>query len=186
MSYVAKRVIQALVEGTDLKLGCIRDEWRVVVANKEVRYRGAKLFTYGTSLFDSNDHYLSVWAEAKDMSDPFVIHLINAALAHEGYTNLEASTKDGKLIINNGLWEDEFVVEGRGMSMSLLQSYMVEPNYVRWHKEEGKSTWLLNHYEEHQKYQNLRGFCMTYGLSEQQALYGFKVAEEHLASIAAQ
>lgn len=185
MSYVAKRVIQALVEGTDLKLGCIRDEWRVAVANKEVRYRGEKLFTFSTSVFDRDDKFISVWAEAKHLSDPFVIHLINAALAHEGYDNLEASAKDGKLIVSNGLWEDEFTLEGRGMSMSLLHSYMVEPNYVRWHKEEGKSTWLLNHYEEHQKYQNLRGFCMTYGLSEQQALYGFKVAEEHLASLEA-
>ena len=186
MSIIAKNVIKALVEGVDLKLGCINDEWRVVVANKEVRYRGEKLFTFSTSVFDRDDKFISVWAEAKHLSDPFVIHLINAALAHEGYTNLEASAKDDKLIVSNGLWEDEFTLEGRGMAMSLLHSYMVEPNYVRWHKEEGKSTWLLNHYEEHQKYQNLRGFCMTYGLSEQQALYGFKVAEEHLASIAAQ
>lgn len=184
MSYVAKRVIQALVEGTDLKLGCIRDEWRVVVANKEVRYRGEKLFTFSTSVFDRDDKFISVWAEAKHLSDPFVIHLINAALAHEGYDNLEASAKDGKLIVSNGLWEDEFTLEGRGMSMDIINSDMKVPYYVGWHNE-GNSEWMVKHYLEHKKFNNLHGFCMTFALTEQQALYGFKVAEEHLASLEA-
>ena len=184
MSIIAKNVITALVEGTDLKLGCIRDEWRVVVENKEVRYRGEKLFTYWTSLFDQDEHHISIWAEEKHLSDPFVIHLFNAALAEQGYSHT-VSVRDGKAYVTNGLWEDELRIEGRGLSMDIIDSYMQEPNYVRWFKEEGKSQWLVAHYNEHMKYQNLQGFCMTYGLTEGQALYGFKVAEEYLASLEA-
>ncbi len=183
MSIVAKRVIEALVNGSDLRLGKVADVWRVEVSGTDLLYRGMEFGSYTPTLFDPKESNMYFRLNPQHEGEELVASLLTAALKNQGYDLTVKLGDEGQLLVSNGLWEDRIPTKGYIVSLTWIAGKMEVPNYVRWHLEEGKSDWLMNHYKEYQTFGDLEAFCMTYTLTEEQALYGFKVAEEHLASL---
>ena len=173
MSYLANQAVKALVAGEDLTLVDIK------VANKEVRYKGVTVLSYWASLFNQKEHHISFHTHALPANeDGFVIELFKAAMLAKGVEG-KVFTEEGKLFVSNGLWNEELRTDGVNYSMDCIKGYLaLAPSVI--HHNQGNSESLIYDYNQYQKFGELKAFCVSEGLSENQALHSFEVAKKLL------
>lgn len=168
----ATKAVKALVLGQDLELGDI------IVANKEVRYKGCVVLSYWTNLFDRDEHHISFHTNAIGINDAVVMQLAAAAMLEQDVEG-KIFVEDGKLFASNGLWNEELRADGVKYPMECIAEYLaLAPSVVQHNK--GNSESLIYDYEQYQKYGQLKMFCLSNGVTENQALHSFEVAKNLL------
>lgn len=173
MSSLSLKAVESLVFGVDLDLGDI------VVANKEVRYKGATVLSYSANLFIEGKHHINFHSNSLNVNDNgFIICLLSAALTKQGIEG-KVFVEDGKLFASNGLWIEQLRTDGVKYSMDFIEGRLaLAPSVVEHNR--GNSEALIYDYNQYQKFGGLEMFCRSNGLTENQALHSFEVAKKLL------